>query len=197
MTWPNWPHWMRTFLTIENNNPNNHIDPSIKRNRGQHLQFLRCFLDDLSQILQLPFWQVWGILVTKYKIEHLTELSHLMLHRLVSFDTLTATKTYYNTCYEHFWPVFAKTIWAMPFTFSVPKVVSLHLFGNGLTIKKCFWKEAQLGKFKVKIKQFVYIIIYCSLFLISRGDNNWLVHITRQSSELWLKKIYSEEKLNI
>ena len=32
-----------TFLTIENNNPKIHIDPSIKSDIGQHSQFLRCF----------------------------------------------------------------------------------------------------------------------------------------------------------
>ena len=32
-----------TFLTIENNNLNIHSEPSIKSDRGQHWQFLRCF----------------------------------------------------------------------------------------------------------------------------------------------------------
>ena len=32
-----------TFLAIENNNLNIHSQPSIKSDRGQHSQFLRCF----------------------------------------------------------------------------------------------------------------------------------------------------------
>ena len=31
-----------TFLTIENNSPDIHSDPSIKSDTGQHSQFLRC-----------------------------------------------------------------------------------------------------------------------------------------------------------
>ena len=55
--------YMITFLTNENNNHNIHNDPSIKRDRGQHLQFLRCLSSLSSFIRRVLGHCCWRILV--------------------------------------------------------------------------------------------------------------------------------------
>ena len=47
-----------TFLTIENNNINNCIVSLNKERRGQHSQFLRCFIKELMHKLRITaFWK--------------------------------------------------------------------------------------------------------------------------------------------
>ena len=60
-----WPHVICClhFLTIKNHNPNKQSDPSIKSDRGQHLQFLRC----LSQKCSAIFIQMWKSSLTSQK----------------------------------------------------------------------------------------------------------------------------------
>ena len=46
--WQRQRHWensLITFLTLENNNLDIHFLPSTKSDKGQHLQFLQCFLE--------------------------------------------------------------------------------------------------------------------------------------------------------
>ena len=105
------------------------------------------------------------------------------------FDTLIATNSLTEPALAERW--FSLTpnhIRAMNFSYSVPKLESLHSFGNGLkrSISGTFQRESRTG---------------CLYNLLFSSPNimrwlNWLVHITHQS-KLRLKKIYSEEKFNI
>ena len=63
-----------TFLTIENNNINIHGDPSIKSDKGQHLQFLRCF----------DLWHFWYSGVVFVHPAALLAYKWLLLPRVVA-----------------------------------------------------------------------------------------------------------------